>query len=97
MGTEEAATTPTKRRARVRKVADATRQGAKVVARGVKAGTQAVKEHPKQTIVVIGAAVVAAGALPFVPWTVPAALGVIAAVGAGGRATHDAWKTFFRE
>lgn len=64
--------------------------GAQVVGRGVQRGAEIVKAHPKEAAIIAGAAVVAAGALPFVPWSVPAALGVVSAATRGAKATGDA-------
>lgn len=68
-------------------------QGAKIAGVGAKKGVQFVKEHPKETAVIAGAAVVAAGALPFTPFGVPAALAVVGAAAQGAKATQDALRS----
>jgi hypothetical protein len=76
----------------VQKGGEAVAQGAQLVGRGVKKGGQMVKEHPKETAIIVGATIVAAGALPIIPWTAPAAIAAITAVGAGAKATEDVWR-----
>lgn len=65
-------------------------QGAKIAGKGVQKGAEFVKEHPKETAVIAGAAVVAAGALPFTPFGVPAALTVVTAAAKGAKVAQDA-------
>lgn len=73
-------------------VGQGAQKSAQVVGEGVQKGVQVIKEHPQEAAVVAGAAVVAAGALPFTPFGVPAALAVVAAAAQGAKATQDAMR-----